>query len=186
MFFRIEENACLVDENALQSENADSLLACAQMCRREASCKGANFLANKGTCSLFGEGQQAKKLERFVKRDDSFYVKKVFRKFCILCRCHLFFYSVPSQLNETFFESQIFQAMLCGCCCCFFILLFSFTCLCFNLVFIILFVKLDWKFYVLVSEMPYSRKTGSIKDRCRHVLSYPFCKCLLFILINLL
>ena len=68
----------------------------------------------------------------------------------------------------------------------FFILLFSFTCLCFNLVFIILFVKLDWKFYVLVSEMPYSRKTGSIKDRCRHVLSYPFCKCLLFILINLL
>ena len=108
MFFRIEENACLVDENALQSENADSLLACAQMCGREASCKGANFLANKGTCSLFGEGQQAKKLERFVKRDDSFYVKKVFRKFCILCRCHLFFYSVPSQLNETFFESQIF------------------------------------------------------------------------------
>ena len=68
----------------------------------------------------------------------------------------------------------------------YFILLFSFTCLCFNLVFIILFVKLDWKFYVLVSEMPYSRKTGSIKDRCRHVLSYPFCKCLLFILINLL
>ena len=108
MFFRIEENACLVDENALQSENADSLLACAQMCWREASCKGANFLANKGTCSLFGEGQQAKKLERFVKRDGSFYVKKVFRKFCILCRCHLFFYSVPSQLNETFFESQIF------------------------------------------------------------------------------
>ena len=108
MFFRIEENACLVDENALQSENADSLLTCAQMCRREASCKRATFLANKGTCSLFGEGQQAKKLERFVKRDGSFYVKKVFRKFCILCRCHLFFYSVPSQLNETFFESQIF------------------------------------------------------------------------------
>ena len=78
MFFRIEENACLVDENALQSENADSLLTCAQMCRREASCKRANFLANKGTCSLFGEGQQAKKLERFVKRDGSFYVKKVF------------------------------------------------------------------------------------------------------------
>ena len=48
------------------------------------------------------------------------------------------------------------------------------------------FLKLDWKFYVLVSEMPYSRKTWSIKDRCRHVLSYSFCKCLLFILINLL
>ena len=159
MFFRIEENACLVDENALQNENADSLLACAQMCRREASCKGATFLANKGTCSLFGEGKQAKKLERFVKRDGSFYVKKVFRKFCILCRCHLFFYSVRSQLNETFFESQIFQAMLCGCCCFYFILLFSYTCLCSNLVFIILFLKLDWKFYVLVSEMPYSRKT---------------------------
>ena len=74
----IEENACLVDENALQSENADSLLTCAQMCRREASCKGATFLANIGTCSLFGEGKQAKKLERFVKRDGSFYEKKVF------------------------------------------------------------------------------------------------------------
>ena len=127
MFFRIEENACLVDGNALQSENADSLLTCAQMCRREASCKRATFLANKGTCSLFGEGQQAKKLERFVKRDGSFYVKKVFRKFCILCRCHLFFYSVPSQLNETFFESQIFQAMLCGCCCCCFFLFYCFS-----------------------------------------------------------
>ena len=33
------------------------------------------------------------------------------------------------------------------------------SCLCFNLVFIIFFQKLDWKFYVLMSEMLYSRKT---------------------------
>ena len=68
----------------------------------------------------------------------------------------------------------------------FFILLFSFTCVCFNLVFIIFFLKLDWKFYVLISEMLYSRKTYSIKDICRHVLSYPFRKCSFLILIYLL
>ena len=67
MFFRIEENACLVDENALQSENADSLLACAQMCSREASCKGATFLPNKGTCSLFWRRETSKKVEEICK-----------------------------------------------------------------------------------------------------------------------
>ena len=101
MFFRIEENAFLDDKNALQSEKADSILTCARMCRREAACKEANFLANKGTCSLFGEGQQARKVERFVKRDGSFYIEKVFLEFCrfyrlILCY-HFFLYSVRLQ-----------------------------------------------------------------------------------------
>ena len=67
----------LDDENALQSEKADSILTCARMCRRE-----ANFLANKTTHSLFDEGQQARKVERFVKRDGSFYIEKVFLEFC--------------------------------------------------------------------------------------------------------
>ena len=67
MFLRIEENAFLDNENALQSEKVDSTLTCAQMCRRAAACKGANFLANKKASLLFGEGKQARKLERFVK-----------------------------------------------------------------------------------------------------------------------
>ena len=46
------------------------------MCRREAACKEANFLANKTTHSLFDEGQQARKVERFVKRDGSFYIEE--------------------------------------------------------------------------------------------------------------
>ena len=88
MFFRIEENAFLNNENALLSEKADSILTCAQMCRREAACKGANFLANKGTCSLFNEGQQARKMERFVKRNGSFYIEKVNREFSRSFRYH--------------------------------------------------------------------------------------------------
>ena len=88
MFFRIEENAFLNNENALLSEKADSILTCAQMCRREAACKGANFLANKGTCSLFNEGQQARKMERFVKRNGSFYIEKVYREFSRFFRYH--------------------------------------------------------------------------------------------------
>ena len=54
-----------------QSKKADSILTCAQMCRREAACKGANFLANKTTRSLFVEGQQARKVDGFVKRNGS-------------------------------------------------------------------------------------------------------------------
>ena len=71
----------LDDENALQSEKADSILTCARMCRREAACKEANFLANKTTHSLFDEGQQARKMERFVKRDGSFYKERYFWNF---------------------------------------------------------------------------------------------------------
>ena len=63
-------------------KKADSILTCARMCRREAACKEANFLANKTTHSLFDEGQQARKVERFVKRDGSFYIEKVFLEFC--------------------------------------------------------------------------------------------------------
>ena len=54
-----------------QSKKADSILTSAQMCRREAACKGANFLASKTTRSLFVEGQQARKVDGFVKRNGS-------------------------------------------------------------------------------------------------------------------
>ena len=91
VFFRMEENAFLDDENVLLSEKADSVMSCARMCVREAACKGANFLANKGTCSLFNEGQQARKMERFVKRDGSFYIEKVFLEFCRFFRFTLYY-----------------------------------------------------------------------------------------------
>ena len=63
-------------------KKADSILTCARMCRRVAACKEASFLANKGTRSLFDEGQKARKLKRFIKRDGSFYIEKVFLEFC--------------------------------------------------------------------------------------------------------
>ena len=50
------------------------------MCRREAACKEANFLANK-TRFLTKENRQGQ-VERFVKRDGSFYIEKVFLEFC--------------------------------------------------------------------------------------------------------
>ena len=84
----MEENAFLDVENALLSEKADSVMSCARMCIREAACKGANFLANIGTCSLFNEGQQARKMERFVKRNGSFYIEKVYREFSRFFRYH--------------------------------------------------------------------------------------------------
>ena len=97
----MEGNAFLDDENVLLSEKADSVMSCARMCVREAACKGANFLANKGTCSLFNEGQQARKMERFVKRDGSFYIEKVFLEFCRFFRFtlyyHFFLYSLRLQ-----------------------------------------------------------------------------------------
>ena len=100
-FFRIEENAFLDDENILQSEKADSVLTCAQMCGREVTCKGANFLANEGTCFFLGEGRQGRKVDKFVKRDGSFYSEKVFREF-------LSVYSARLQSNGTNFESKIY------------------------------------------------------------------------------
>ena len=63
-----------------QSEKADSILTCAQMCRREAACKGANFLANKTTRSLFVEGQQARNVGLICKTE-WFYIEKVSLEF---------------------------------------------------------------------------------------------------------
>ena len=73
---------------------------CSNVCKR--SClQRSKFLANKGTCSLFNEGQQARKMERFVKRDGSFYIEKVFLEFCRFFRFtlyyHFFLYSLRLQ-----------------------------------------------------------------------------------------
>ena len=69
-------------------KKADSILTCARMCRREAACKEANFSANKTTRSLFDKGQQARKVERFVKRDGSFYMEKLSLEFCRFYRLY--------------------------------------------------------------------------------------------------
>ena len=78
VYFQIEENAFLSDENTLHNEKADSLMACARICARKAACKSANFLRNEGTCSLLGKERRTSMVEKFVKRDGSFYVEKVF------------------------------------------------------------------------------------------------------------
>ena len=80
--FAYKKTFFLMMKMLFKVKKADSILTCARMCRREAACKEANFLANKTTHSLFDEGQQARKVEIFVKRDGSFYIEKVFLEFC--------------------------------------------------------------------------------------------------------
>ena len=46
------------------------------MCRREAACKEANFLANKTTHSLFDEGKQARTGGKICKTGWSFLYRK--------------------------------------------------------------------------------------------------------------
>lgn len=78
VFFQIKENNFYSDdENILWSGEADSLLSCSVMCARQASCKSANFLENQGLCCLLGE-RQTSQAEKFLKREGSFYLEKVF------------------------------------------------------------------------------------------------------------
>ena len=76
IFFKVEEDYFLYNDNTLWNEKADSLLVCSQMCARQAACKNANFLANEGTCSLLGEGKTSL-AETLLERDGSFYLEKV-------------------------------------------------------------------------------------------------------------
>ena len=80
--FAYKKTFFLMMKMLFKVKKADSILTCARMCSREAACKEASFLVNKGTRSLFDEGQQARKLKRFIKRDGSFYIEKVLLEFC--------------------------------------------------------------------------------------------------------
>ena len=80
--FAYKKTFFLMMKMLFKVKKAESILTCARMCRREAACTEASFLANKGTRSLFDEGQQARKLKRFIKRDGSFYIEKAFLEFC--------------------------------------------------------------------------------------------------------
>lgn len=76
VFFKIEENSFLPDENTIWNGQVELLLSCSQMCARRADCKSANFMASQGTCSLLSEGQ-AKKSKKLLKRDGYVYLEKV-------------------------------------------------------------------------------------------------------------
>ena len=80
--FAYKKTFFLMMKMLFKVKKADSILTFAQICRREAACKEASFLANKGTRSLFDEGQKARKLKRFIKWDGSFYIEKVLLEFC--------------------------------------------------------------------------------------------------------
>ncbi len=76
VFFKIDENAFLFNENSIFNGKADSLLSCSQMCAKQDACKSANFIASHGTCSLHTDGQ-TEQAENILKRDGSLYLEKV-------------------------------------------------------------------------------------------------------------
>ena len=55
--FAYKKTFFLMMKMLFKVKKADSILTCAQMCRREAACKEASFLTSKGTRFLFDEGK---------------------------------------------------------------------------------------------------------------------------------
>ena len=76
VFFKVEENHVLLDENNLWEETVESLLRCSQMCARMEDCKAANFKEDQGKCSLLGEGK-TRHPKNLLKRTGYFYFEKV-------------------------------------------------------------------------------------------------------------
>ena len=83
VFFKIEENAFLFQENSIWNGKADSLISCSRMCARRADCKSANFISSQGTCWLLSE-EQTKHAEKLLKRDGSFSLEKVWYQYLSL------------------------------------------------------------------------------------------------------
>jgi len=75
-FFKIRKNSFLSDENTIWNGKAASLLSCSQKCVRQATCKSASFMASEGRCLLHNE-KQTKLSDKVLKREHSFYLKKV-------------------------------------------------------------------------------------------------------------
>lgn len=84
VYFKIEENSFLSDENTIWDGKADSLMSCSQICARQRACKSANFMAKQGTCSLLSAGQ-TEQAEKLLKWEGSFYLEKV----CYQCICRV-------------------------------------------------------------------------------------------------
>lgn len=76
VFFEIEEDSFLVDEDAFWIGKVDSLLSCSQMCARKAGCKSANYMRSGETCSLHRETRKTFQ-GRLLKQKGSSYVEKV-------------------------------------------------------------------------------------------------------------
>ena len=76
VYFKIEENTFLSDENAIWSGKAASLLSCSLMCLRQDICKSANFMTDSQTCLTFKE-TTARNMDMLLPQQESFYVEKV-------------------------------------------------------------------------------------------------------------
>ncbi|KAJ7355125.1 hypothetical protein OS493_027914 [Desmophyllum pertusum] len=76
IFFEIEENSFLFDEDAIWNGKVDCLFSCSRMCARETLCKSASFLENEGTCSLHRETRTMHP-DRLLQQQGSIYVEKV-------------------------------------------------------------------------------------------------------------
>ena len=76
IFFEIEENSFLSNEDVIWNGEVYSLLRCSQMCAREAVCKSANFITKGGKCLLHKESRKIHP-DRLLKQQGSFYVEKV-------------------------------------------------------------------------------------------------------------
>ncbi|XP_022806473.1 collagen alpha-2(I) chain-like [Stylophora pistillata] len=80
VFFQIKENHfySFRTESPFWFGKTDSLLSCSVSCARQASCRSANFLENRGLCYLLrGEMETSSAAGRLLQRDGSFYLTKV-------------------------------------------------------------------------------------------------------------
>ena len=116
VFFKVEENVFLSDENIIWSGKTDSLLACSQTCARQAACKSANFIEKQGSCSLLREGKSSL-TEKLLKRDGSFYVEKVYTFCCFKGFLNIIFNVILMFLVIIIFEfcsliTEIFNSLL--------------------------------------------------------------------------
>ncbi|KAJ7355124.1 hypothetical protein OS493_027913 [Desmophyllum pertusum] len=76
IFFEIEENSFLSDEDTIWNGKVDCLFSCSRMCARETLCKSTSFLENEGTCSLHRETRTMHP-DRLLRQQGSIYVEKV-------------------------------------------------------------------------------------------------------------
>ena len=76
VFFEIEENSYLLDEDDIWNGKVASLMTCSHLCARQAVCKSANFITNEGTCSLH---RNTRKMHpgRLLQQQGYFYLEKV-------------------------------------------------------------------------------------------------------------
>ena len=75
-FFQVKKDRSFLDDEVIWSEELKSLMLCSQMCARKVDCKSANFMTEKGSCSLLGK-KKMENPEMLYKLKDSIYLEKV-------------------------------------------------------------------------------------------------------------